>query len=55
MAETLEILYELDELDANIWRLVSSVIDAYYEKVAQVSQQEIKEMREQLWNELERP
>ena len=48
--ETLEILYELDELDLDIWRLVSSVIDAYYEKVVSISP---KELHDLLWQDVE--
>ena len=50
--ETLEILYELDELDMDIWRLVCSVIDAYYAKVAAASPEEL---HASLWREVERP
>jgi len=50
--ETLEILYELDELDMGIWRLVCSVIDAYYEKVVSATPEE---MHESMWSEVERP
>ena len=50
--ETLEILYELDELDMDIWRLVCSVIDAYYEKVVSASPEEL---HRSLWAEVEKP
>ena len=50
LQETLEILYELDELDLDIWRLVCSVIDAYYEKMMSVSP---TKMHEELWQEVE--
>ena len=49
VAETLEILYELEELDMPIWRVICSVIDAYYEKVASVSPEA---MRERLWQDV---
>ncbi|MHC4896785.1 MAG: hypothetical protein ACYTGW_06715 [Planctomycetota bacterium] len=48
--ETLEILYELDELDMDIWRLVCSVIDAYYEKMVAVSP---ADMREEMWHDID--
>jgi hypothetical protein len=48
--ETLEILYELDELDMDIWRLVCSVIDASYEKMAAVSP---ADMREEMWHDID--
>lgn len=48
--ETLEILYDLGELEMGIWRLVCSVIDAYYEKVASVSPEEL---HRRLWREVE--
>ena len=49
VAETLEILYELDELDMQIWRLICSVIDSYYEKVASI---EPAALRHKLWQEV---
>jgi hypothetical protein len=47
-AETAEILYELDELDVESWRLIGAVLDEYYRKLAGVSPEEI---RARLWRE----
>jgi hypothetical protein len=47
-AETAEILFELDELDVDTWRLIGSVLDEYYNKLSGVTPEAI---RAQLWRE----
>lgn len=42
-AETAEILYELDELDIVVWRLIGSVVDEFYRKLRGVSPEEMRE------------
>jgi hypothetical protein len=49
MAETTEILYELEELDVFTWRMISSLIDEYYSRIAGVEPEEI---RGRIWDEL---
>lgn len=50
-AETTEILFELHGLDVDTWRLVSSVLDEFYRKVAGVDPET---MRAELWDEVNR-
>ena len=48
-AEATEVLYELDELDVFTWRMISSVVDEYYSRIAGVLPDEI---RQRVWEDL---
>ena len=50
MSETMEILYQLGELDEVVWRMVSSVLDEYFRKLFGVSPEEI---RDAVWGDID--
>lgn len=49
VAETLEILFELDELDAVAWRLLNGVIDEFYRKLHGLNPEVI---RAKVWRDI---